>query len=138
MESNTKSIEGIEVYTASIIQTSVTTQDKDEQGYLVQTGANRGIACAITTTGDFLLYVTTNGDDILIGEMPDSIAVCIDLSDSNLQSPLSEREAVIQGAQRIASAAREISDIYDNDDAREEMEWYIEEARCAIRNAPEA
>jgi len=124
-EKRTRSIEGVDIYEASIIQTQQQTEDTDERGYYTADGTNRGICAAITTRGEVILYITTNGDDTLIPEDPLEAARVIEAMGDRQQTP---REAIMQGCGRLIEAAREMTKIWCEEGANEDLNWYEDQA----------
>jgi hypothetical protein len=127
----------IAVYASTISATSISTADKDSQGYLENTGGNRGISHGIATDGIHMLYVTTNGGDRVIpDDVDDAILVCFDLSDDGGDNSIVER--VKTGAGRILLAVEEVSRVYaGNEAAAEQLEWFADKAREVINACDE-
>ena len=121
------------VYPATIIALDITTDDTDAQGYLRHDGTQRGMSCGITTEGEILIYVTTNGNDMIIpDDIDEAISVAATLGDIDGQADPDDsddmRRRIGEGAERIRQAAGAVAAIYQSEEAQEQVEWYTDKA----------
>jgi hypothetical protein len=118
----------IGIIRASEVEFDISTADTDEQGYLVQNGTNRSLACGITERGDLTLIMRTNGDDeALCDDVDNTRAMALTMSDS----PQCD---IKQGFARLRSGIEAMRAIYTTDAAQEqidELEQLIQQAEDA-------
>ena len=106
-------VEGAKILKASIHELEMGTSDEDDQGYLLTNGTNRGMGCGLGEQGDLEIWVTTNGDDVLVGSEPD-------LDILRLLSDLPEQDPA-QGMDRLREGVLEATERYPLGDP--EMAW---------------
>ncbi len=115
-------IENLKVYESSIMILDLKTMDCDAWGYELTNGTNRRLSCGITTEGKLLLYITTNGDDVLI---PDDIDLARDACWNMGDLPDDDDTRTRTGANRILAACRALNNIYHHNVATaEDIGWY--------------
>ena len=117
----------IAVYKASISDVPDSgTADKDEDGYLLQDGTQRGLAAGIGIDGTIYLWLTTNGDPAIIpDDVEEARLVCEGMGDA----PDDDDELATTGAHRIIAACEWLATIYTSEEAAECLDWYSDKAR---------
>ncbi len=111
---------GIGIIRASEVEFDIRTQDTDEQGYLIQNGTNRSLACGVSEHGDLVLLMRTNGDDeALCDNLDDVRAIAASMSDA-------PQNDIKQGFSRLRSAVEQMRSMYANDAAQEDIDWIAE------------
>lgn len=121
------------IYTATIISLGVATIDRDAEGYVRNDGANRGISMGLDTRGEWLLYMTTNGDpSLLCDDLAAATDWCHDMGDCGD----SDRVRILAGAHRLRNAVLTAESILGtcNDAIVESLDWYRDQANRVQAN----
>lgn len=126
-------VEAEEVQASSVQDLKIGTADKDNAGYLIQSGVNRCLKSGITTDGRLTIWVETNGNRVLIGEGLWEAAY--DMGD--IHEGTEERFAV--GLERILEAVETLrTQYFDNESAKDDLDWYVDEYALSARAAFDA
>lgn len=118
------------VFNSSIRNLDISTDDVDENGMLIRNGTNRFLCHAISTDGDHVIFVRTNGNDgTLYDSNGESHTKCgnmewIEAMGDKGQEP---KERLEQGLERWDEAiSKLLEEFEDNSDAIEKLSWYEE------------
>ena len=117
--------DGLAVYEQTIIELPYGSQDLDAQGYRVTTGVDRGLACGVTTTGEILIYMTSNGDDCpLYDNQRDGVSWFGDLgSDHGAPTHADIVRRVREGVETFREAVKRVEQIYPHWDPQYYEVW---------------
>lgn len=108
----------------TIITLTPCTYDADAQGYERTDGTQRGLCAGQDTDGIWIIYMTTNGDDVACpDDIDDARDWCRDMGDA----PDDDDDRIRTGADRLLDAAHELIQLHP--EATDDMEWYSDKAR---------